>query len=169
MHGVNGDDGEGRNAWYTPSIDTTSNPRHTAGGTDPFFWMDPRGRYHVLLHLHWDDGDKGGHAFSEDGVSWTTSLDQPWGETVALSDGSSIEYLARQRPHLVLSDDGVPGVSPSGSPAALVTGLKAFSKDPRGHLPWMNWCSGAMSPGCDSTFTHLQRIRTSEHLSDAVV
>lgn len=160
VHGTHGDDGEGRNAWYTPSIDTTSNPDHALGGTDPYMWMDPRGRFHVLLHLHWVDGDKGGHAFSEDGLTWTTSLDQPFGEVVVLNDGTSIEYMARQRPHLVLNDDGLPGVSPSGSPAALVTGQKAFNKDKRGQLPWMQWCKTPMAPGCDSTFTHLQRVGT---------
>merc|ERR1712217_316116 len=120
--------------------------------------MDPRGRYHVLLHLHWTDGDKGGHAFSEDGLEWTTSLDQPWGEVVVLSDNSSIEYLARQRPHLALHNDGVEGVSPSGSPAALITGMKAYNRDSRGQMEWMKWCNGPMDLGCDSTFTHLQKI-----------
>jgi hypothetical protein len=87
---------------------------------------------------------------------------RPFDETVALSDGTNITYGQRQRPHLVLHNDGVPGVAPSGSPRALVTGLKLFNNDPNGQLPWMKRCGGAMEPGCDKTITHLQRIKTDD-------
>lgn len=148
---------KGQNAWYTPSIETISQT-HPGGCTDPFFWLDPRGRYHSLFHCHWTEGDAGGHAFSNDGLRWTTSATRPWSEVITLSDGTSITYEQRQRPHLVLNNDGVAGVSPSGSPAALVTGLKIFNKNERGNEPWMQWCKGCMSPGCDQTATHLQPI-----------
>ena len=41
-------------------------------------------------------GDQGGHAFSEDGVTWGVSDDPPFTERVELDDGSSITYAARQ-------------------------------------------------------------------------
>lgn len=53
-HGV---DSNGTNAWYTPSIHTLSTA-HPGGCTDPFMWMDPRGRYHALFHCHWVTGDQ---------------------------------------------------------------------------------------------------------------
>jgi hypothetical protein len=60
---VKGLDANGSNAWYTPSIDTLV--YNSSGCTDPFMWMDPRGRYHALFHCHWhggsDSGDQGGH------------------------------------------------------------------------------------------------------------
>ena len=153
----------GQNAWYAPSIETQAE----GGCTDPFAWLDPRGRYHVLFHCHWPHsegasspapGDQGGHAFSRDGVVWTTSAVQPFNETVELRGGSAITYEARQRPHLVLGGDGVAGASPSGSPVALVTGVKAWNRDPAGQLPWMRACAGVMDPLCDRSFTHLQPI-----------
>ena len=83
---------------------------------------------------------------------------QPFNETVALSDGRAITYNARQRPHLVLHSDGIAGVSPSGSPAALVTGMKAWNTDEAGQMPWMQFCQGVMAPLCDKSFTHMQLI-----------
>ena len=151
--GVNAD---GVNAWYTPSILTVTKT-HPGGCTDPFLWMDLRGHYHALFHCHWTTGDQGGHAYSKDGRSWTTSTVRPFTERVALDDGTSITYSARQRPHLVL-EGGLPGVSPSGSPVALVTGLKIWNADPRGQLPWMRDCAQAMQPLCDKAGTHLQPI-----------
>ena len=193
-----GTDSAGHNKWYTPSIDTHA--FNSNGCTDPFLYMDPRGRYHALFHCHWqgdDSGDEGGHAFSmvqqscspvlcsnalpslplscalsltfwgcvrvsadwQDGITWTTSAVRPFDESVLLNDGTNITYNMRQRPHLVLRNDGVKGVSPSGSPMALVTGLKLFNDDPNGQLPWMKWCSKSMEYGCDRTITHLQAIR----------
>ena len=62
---LRGTDSAGHNEWYTPSIDTHA--FNSNGCTDPFLFMDPRGRYHALFHCHWqgdDSGDEGGHAFS---------------------------------------------------------------------------------------------------------
>ena len=157
---MRGLDSRGQNAWYEPSIETQSE----GGCTDPYVWIDPRGRYHTLMHCHWHNdsldggGDQGAHAFSRDGVTWTTSAVQPFNETVALSDGRAITYNARQRPHLVLHSDGIAGVSPSGSPAALVTGMKAWNTDEAGQMPWMQFCQGVMAPLCDKSFTHMQLI-----------
>lgn len=91
-------------------------------------------------------------------MTWTTSTVRPFTEEVALDDGSSITYAERQRPHLVLRDDGVAGVSPSGSPMALVTGLKLWNTDRNGQLPWMAGCKQTMDPGCDRAMTHLQPV-----------
>jgi len=154
------DHATGQNAWYNFSIDT----RAAGGCTDPFGWVDPRGRYHALFHCHWPGGvgDRGGHAFSDDGVTWTTSAVQPWGVVVPLTDGSNVTYGARQRPHLVLDPaTAVPGISPSGSPIALVVGTKAYTKDPAAQLPWMTRCTSWGDPFCDKVFTQMQPIQAS--------
>ena len=57
MAGEESGDSNGTNAWYTPSIHTLSSA-HPGGCTDPFMWMDPRGRYHALFHCHWVTGDQ---------------------------------------------------------------------------------------------------------------
>ena len=83
--------------------------------------------FHALFHCHYGagrpegiGGDLGGHVFSADGVTWTTSAELPFNETVATMGGQSITFDARQRPHLVIDTaQGVDGASPSGNPMAL--------------------------------------------------
>jgi hypothetical protein len=108
-------------------------------------------------------GDEGGHAFSENGIDWRVSPMAPFTESVELDDGTTITYDARQRPHLVLNaDDAILGISPSGSPQALVTGLKILNHDENAQLEWMAHCNNAgggfHSPGCDKAITHLQLV-----------
>jgi hypothetical protein len=81
---VKGLDANGSNAWYTPSIDTLGH--NSSGCTDPYLWVDPRGRYHALFHCHWhggggDSGDQGGH------VRYTTASASSTPATTALLCG----------------------------------------------------------------------------------
>ena len=77
---------------------------------DPFVWIDKRGRLHAVLHnMEPSTGQVaycGVHAFSEDGLAWTSG-GWAFGATVAFSDGTNFTFTRRERPHLVFKEDGV--------------------------------------------------------------
>jgi hypothetical protein len=52
---------------------------------DPFLWSDSRGGLHVMNHCY-NQGDEGGHAFSEDGVHWHLSDVAPWTDSIHHTD-----------------------------------------------------------------------------------
>jgi len=59
------------------------------------------------------------HAWSVDGVTWTGSPYAAFGSTVEYTDGSVQSFARRERPHLILDDEGHPthlisGVQPGG-------------------------------------------------------
>jgi hypothetical protein len=161
----------GNASWYSPSIDTTSKALESNGCTDPYIWLDGQSNFHALFHCHYGvgrpegiGGDLGGHAFSADGVTWTTSAELPFNETVAIVGGTTITFDARQRPHLVMDTaQGIGGASPSGNPMALSLGLKVYTRDPEGGAssPWMKQCKACGQAGCDLTATQLQPLGTS--------
>ena len=72
---------------------------------DPAVWRDNRG-FHALLHAM-DGGVKycGVHAFSEDGVSWTSG-GWAYGATVNFTDGGAFTFSRRERPHPVIDASG---------------------------------------------------------------
>lgn len=89
-------------------------------------WQDHRGSWHVLYHRMFDNGtttlpygqgsgaDKGaeggwsgGHAFSKDGITWST-ISRAYNTTVQLEDGSSIRFISRERPKLLMGPNGRP-------------------------------------------------------------
>ncbi|KAJ5286824.1 hypothetical protein N7478_002510 [Penicillium angulare] len=89
-------------------------PIFSEASEDPFFWVDKRENFHILVHsllpdAGFGDGPNvGRHAYSR---SW----DGPWtfnretvafNTTVEFSDGSSIDYYRRERPNLFFSEDG---------------------------------------------------------------
>jgi hypothetical protein len=110
------------------------------GLEDPHLYQDVRGSFHALFHAFSLNasaaaGDYGGHAFSEDGLNWT------WGGLAyssrgVYSDGTSFEFLGRQRPHLVMGASG---------PLGLSNGV--IYKD-------------ASTAGADASFTFVQPVRT---------
>lgn len=80
----------------------------TSHAEDPYLYRTRRG-FHILAHcmdVYCIQGGK--HAFSEDGVHWkshSTPVYSPW---IRLKSGQ-IEYLfRRERPKLVLDDQGLP-------------------------------------------------------------
>lgn len=72
---------------------------------DPAVWLGPRG-FHALFHAM--DGRPaycGAHAFSEDGVAWTSS-GWAYGNAVNFTDGGSFAFSRRERPHPVIDANG---------------------------------------------------------------
>lgn len=60
--------------WTTPLFDMKSVP--DAGLEDPFVYMGRGGVYHAIFHNQIEKDDErlaGGHAWSEDGISWVFS------------------------------------------------------------------------------------------------
>ena len=100
---------------------------------DPFMWQDHRGNWHVIYHRMFDNGtdcngypDGGpsgvppanpctkpegrwsmGHSFSRDGLVWS-SISRAANTTAQLQGGGSITFTSRERPKLVMGDDGRP-------------------------------------------------------------
>ena len=69
---------------------------------DPFIWRDHRGNFHCIFHKFTDEHPScGGHAFSRDGFSWTLTNDWAYNTTIFLSDGNSVNFNRRERPHLL--------------------------------------------------------------------
>jgi hypothetical protein len=64
---------------------------------DPFLWVDKRGHWHALYHKMGHDGP-GGHAFSEDGHTWS-NVSQAYGTLRPLAGGGTVQYSA-ERPAL---------------------------------------------------------------------
>ena len=96
---------------------------------DQNLWVDRRGNFHSLMHAfrgqptdyplpgcHQDPASgqwlpanctsNGGHAFSPDGTNWYVSPVQPFNATVIFDDGRVVPFRARERPHLIFTDDG---------------------------------------------------------------
>ena len=98
-------------------------------------------------------------------MTWTTSAELPFNETVATMGGQSITFDARQRPHLVIDTaQGVDGASPSGNPMALSLGLEGLHKRPGGGGEHAvdEAVQGWGQAGCDPTGTQLQPLGTSQ-------
>jgi hypothetical protein len=131
-------------AWHSAPILPLSLPEDV-GLEDPHLYRDARGAFHALFHafsLNGSAGDYGGHAFSEDGGwSWTwTGL--AFDSRVVFSDGSSSDFLGRQRPHLVFGGEGS---AAAAGPLGLTNGV--IYKD-------------ASTEGSDACFTLVQPVRT---------
>ena len=69
---------------------------------------------------------------------------------VHLGQGTNTTHYMRQRPKLLLNDQG--------KPTHLLTGLPLQSVNRP--LLWQQWCTGTgmVTPSCDLTETHIQRI-----------
>ena len=112
------------------------------GLEDPSIYRDARGGFHSLFHAFSLNasvaGDFGGHAFSEDGWSWTWS-GLAFNSSGSYSDGTAFAFGGRQRPHFVFTGGG------SASPLGLTNGV--VYKD-------------ASTAGADACFTFVQPVRT---------
>ena len=84
-------------------------PQLVTGGTeDPFVYQDCDGYYHALFHNMSPQDDQtycGGHAYSMDGVEWIYA-GLAFGNTVEFTDGTKFTFPRRERPHLIMDDDG---------------------------------------------------------------
>ena len=129
---------------------------------DQNVWIDKRGNFHTLMHafrgqpndyprpgcIHQPSGapctSVGGHAYSKDGMLWHISPVAPYTGTVEYTDGSTVTYRARERPHLLFEPE-------TGDPIFLLNGV--------GNPPAGGGGGGNVGkPGADHTFTHLQPI-----------
>jgi len=91
---------------------------------DPGIFRDARGHFHILGHYFGKDGHgagPGGHAFSEDGITWHFA-GQAYDFDIVYTDGSQESFSRRERPQ-VLMIDGEPAVLFSG-----VEGKELFGK-----------------------------------------
>jgi hypothetical protein len=80
---------------------------------DAHIWKDKRGRYHALMHGGPQPPpagfvDVGYHAFSVDGQEWAFSEKPAFQSAVKTTDGRSIRFRRRERPHLLLDSQRQP-------------------------------------------------------------
>jgi len=88
---------------------------------DPFFFIDPRGNWHVLYHVYRTGGAEAhnclpghdgsivsGHYFSNDGFTWRSSAIEPYGNVIDLSDGTQMLVTTRERPKMIFNAAGDP-------------------------------------------------------------
>jgi len=102
-------------SWAGPWAYNTSNLFPAAAGIhveDPFLWRDAAsGTWHLLAHAD-AGGDQGGaagvHGFSRDGRDWRLSPGNAFGAGVELLNGTVVRTRHRERPKLVLGEDGAP-------------------------------------------------------------
>ena len=101
---------------------------------DPVVFRDPRGRYHMLMNTntgHWEQGNLTGlytgHAWSEDGLTWSEQYLGSVTTTVHFDDGSRTVFSYRERPDVLLDAEG--------RPIALATGMTA----PDGYYNSFSW------------------------------
>jgi len=108
---------EGISVQHCPSDDTPCNTPndilifgHT--GEDPSVFVDHRGYYHMLFNaLPYKCVPKfhqGAHAWSIDGINWSTPRVGAFDTTIQFTDGSSMTCERRERPQMVLGKDGRP-------------------------------------------------------------
>lgn len=108
------------------SLDYISITRGNSPGIfeDSFLFFDPRGNWHIFFHTYTMSCDTplcdptaiSGHSFSEDGLTWFSSYEQPYFNTVNITDGSVVQMSTRERPKLLF--DPV-----SGLPTHLSNGI----------------------------------------------
>ena len=94
-------------------------------GEDPSVFIDHRGNFHMLFNaLPYKCVPKfqqGGHAWSKDGIHWSTSPRVgAFDTTIQFTDGTSIKCERRERPQMIVGVDS--------KPVALITGLTGCPK-----------------------------------------
>ncbi|KAK1737259.1 hypothetical protein QTG54_012126 [Skeletonema marinoi] len=81
-------------------------------GEDPSVFVDHRGNYHMLFNaLPYKcvpKFEQGGHAWSKDGIKWSTPRVGAFDTTIQFTDGSGMKCERRERPQMVLGKDGMP-------------------------------------------------------------
>jgi hypothetical protein len=122
------------NSWKGPYVHS-HNPIFLDQNEDPYLYRNKRG-YHALFHgmkPYAQDTYAGRHAFSVDGWNWTFSDLPAYNSTVHFTNGQVITFSRRERPHLLLNDQG--------EPTHLFTGVQQYNYN-------------------DYTWTHVQPINT---------
>ena len=108
----------GRSDAYTRNYsliqpDGVFNGTYERGGEDPFLWRDKRGTWRVVFHGFGGDDRLAGSfvgqtAYSTDLLHWTWQLEPIYSTTVQHDDGTKEVFWKRERPAIVLDEDGHP-------------------------------------------------------------
>jgi len=123
-------------------------------GEDPSVFKDHRGNYHMLFNAlpyrcvpkH----QQGGHAWSEDGFNWSVPRIGAFHNTIRFTDGSSMKCERRERPQMVLGEDG--------RPLAMVSAVTGCPKGLGGASEILGGGPGRFYRGEDDSFTLVQKM-----------
>ena len=124
-------------------------------GEDPMLWLDHRDNLHIVYHKFAGSdygglpctatGSCGGHAYSSDGGRTWAVGPTAYNGSVTYANGQTVEYLTRQRPHVVLDPQ-------TSELIALSTGVTVCA--------FPNCTASNMWPGyTDRGFTSVQPFR----------
>jgi len=120
-------------------------------GEDPSVFVDHRGNYHMMFNaLPYKcvpKFDQGGHAWSKDGIEWSTPRTGAFDTTIQFTDGTSMKCERRERPQMVLDKDRMPLAlisAVTGCPRALGEGESVWKSNPY--------------KGGDDSFTLIQKM-----------
>ena len=93
---------------YTYTTQLSSDLYNLGGPTeDPFLYKDPRSVYHALFHNMYGCFPCGGHAFSKDGLTWTYTGGDAYGDMLNFTGASVLTRInRRERPHILFDKDG---------------------------------------------------------------
>lgn len=159
---------EGISIQYCPSETGRCDPpqdiplfSHT--GEDPSVFRDHRGNFHMLFNAHpfkcQPKLNQGAHAWSLDGIHWSNPRVGAFDTTIHFTDGSNMKCERRERPQMVLDDDGKPLALISA-----VTGCPQALGDKNG--------DGKNYRGADDCFTLIQKMgsaETSKYNTDNII
>jgi len=110
------------NSWKGP-YSHSHNPVFLDENEDPFVYRNKRG-YHAIFHgmkPYEQDMYAGRHAFSTDGWNWSFTPTPAYNSTVHFSNGQVITFNRRERPHILLNDQG--------EPSHLFNGVQQYSNN----------------------------------------
>ena len=104
-------------AWNGTYTTVDAGPAFNLNSEDTFMWQDPRGHYHALFHdlsgIASQQG-VGAHAFSRDGLNWAYKSGSYYLEAAVGDSQDVFTFARRERPHLLLDDDGNPSYLTNG-------------------------------------------------------
>jgi hypothetical protein len=113
---------------------THTAPSAAFPSTQPFLWIDKRGRWHIINHAYSNveyencaASAVSAHFFSPDGKNWSFSP-QPYGHTVSYDDGTEHTYVTLERPNLHFDASGQ--MTHLNLAADLVTGAEGCASRP---------------------------------------
>ncbi|KAL7430471.1 hypothetical protein ACHAXM_002205 [Skeletonema potamos] len=137
-------------------LPSTGDPIISHTGEDPSVFVDHRGNYHMLFNaLPYKCVPKfqqGGHAWSRDGIEWSSPRVGAFNTTIQFSDGSNIKCERRERPQMVLDKDGMPLAlisAVTGCPRALGGSESGLKNNPYTYKYYK---------GGDDAFTLIQKM-----------
>lgn len=142
---------------WAPLRNMGNPPKNLRNWEDPYLWFDVNGNFHVLYHVYClepyelHNECNSGHAFSPNGWDWTFSSCEPYSGLVNFTDGTSIRFSTRERPHLVFADQA------RHVPMGVYTAVSNQPVSPACASCNQNACSQCkVTPGRDWTFTQFQ-------------